>query len=68
MKGEDRKELCDLTVTYCKFRMQASLEQLLRSVGFVEVIMQLMDWSNLTTGKRQGDTEDIIVFYFTAMR
>ncbi|DBB15770.1 hypothetical protein WJX82_007217 [Trebouxia sp. C0006] len=47
----------------------ASLESFLRSLGFCEVTMQSLDWSDLTTGTVKGTAlSDIITFYFTAVR
>ena len=49
--------------------LQASLESFLRSLGFCEVTMQSLDWSDLTTGTVKGTAlSDIITFYFTAVR
>ncbi len=49
--------------------LQASLESFLRSLGFLEVTMQSMDWSDLTTGNVKGTAHsDIISIYFTAIR
>ena len=49
--------------------LQASLESFLRSLGFCEVTMQSLDWSDLTTGTVKGTTQlDAILFYFTAVR
>ena len=49
--------------------LQASLESFLRSLGFREVTMQSLDWSDLTTGTVKGTAHsDIITFYFTAVR
>ena len=49
--------------------LQASLKSFLRSLGFREVTMQSLDWSDLTTGTVKGTAHsDIITFYFTAIR
>lgn len=49
--------------------LQASLESFLRSLGFLEVTMQSMDWSELTTGNVKGTAHsDTISIYFAAIR